>query len=97
MSPAVNSTFCFTLVLQVDSAQFMEFSEVENHNDFYTAEDGTVHTQDQRGAFVMYDAALEDLQQLQDQLLLLTTLYIEKDRSKILYMYYINFYSTSNE
>ncbi|XP_069830917.1 uncharacterized protein [Dendropsophus ebraccatus] len=67
--------------LQVDGAQFMEFSEVENHNDFYTVEDGIVHTQDQRGAFVMYDVALKDLQQLQDELLLLTTLYIENDRS----------------
>ncbi|XP_071997916.1 uncharacterized protein [Engystomops pustulosus] len=67
--------------LQVHSAQFMEFSEVDNHNDFYTVDDYMVHTQDQRGAFVMYDTALEDLQQLQDQLLLLTTLYIEKDRS----------------
>ncbi|KAG9493346.1 hypothetical protein GDO78_001317 [Eleutherodactylus coqui] len=66
--------------LQVHSAQFMEFSEAENHNDFYTTEDGIVHTQDQRGAFVMYDAALQDLQQLSDQLLLLTTLYIEKDQ-----------------
>ncbi|XP_056422256.1 uncharacterized protein LOC130362185 isoform X2 [Hyla sarda] len=67
--------------LQVDGAQIMEFSQVENHNDFYTVEDGIVHTQDQRGAFVMYDAALKDLQQLQDELLLLTTLYIEKYRS----------------
>ncbi|XP_044147086.1 uncharacterized protein LOC122935380 [Bufo gargarizans] len=66
--------------LQVHSVQFMEFSEVENHNDFYTVEDGIVHTQDQRGAYVMYDAALEDLEKLRDQLLLLTTLYIEKDR-----------------
>ncbi|XP_073432247.1 uncharacterized protein [Dendrobates tinctorius] len=67
--------------LQVHSAEFMEFSEVENHNDFYTVEDGIIHTQDQRGAYVMYDAALEDFKHLQDQLLLLTTLYIEKDQS----------------
>ncbi|XP_077145694.1 uncharacterized protein LOC143807719 isoform X2 [Ranitomeya variabilis] len=67
--------------LQVHSSEFMEFSEVENHNDFYTVEDGIIHTQDQRGAYVMYDAALEDFKHLQDQMLLLTTLYIEKDQS----------------
>ncbi|XP_069582750.1 uncharacterized protein [Ranitomeya imitator] len=67
--------------LQVHSAEFMEFSEVENHNDFYTVEDGIIHTQDQRGAYVMYDAALEDFKHLQEQMLLLTTLYIEKDQS----------------
>ncbi|XP_073531933.1 uncharacterized protein [Phyllobates terribilis] len=67
--------------LQVHSEEFMEFSEVENHNDLYTVEDGIIHTQDQRGVYVMYDAALEDIKQLQDHMLLLTTLYIEKDRS----------------
>ncbi|XP_075058991.1 uncharacterized protein LOC142144265 [Mixophyes fleayi] len=66
---------------KVHSAQFMEFSEVENHDDYYTVEDGIVHTQDQKGAFIVYDAALEDLHELQDQMLLLTTLIIERERS----------------
>ncbi|MEE6475995.1 hypothetical protein FKM82_010933 [Ascaphus truei] len=66
---------------KVQSAHFMEFSEVENHNDFYTVEDGILHTQDQRGAFIMYDVALKDLQELQGQLLLVTTHFIERDQS----------------
>ncbi|XP_077782228.1 uncharacterized protein LOC114593298 isoform X8 [Podarcis muralis] len=62
---------------KVHSVQFMEFAEVENHDDFYTTEDMYVHTQDQRGAFVMYDVALQDLKELEKQLLLVATQYIE--------------------
>ena len=40
----------------------MEFTEVENHDDFYTTDEGRVHVQDQRGYFIMYEAALHDLQ-----------------------------------
>ena len=39
----------------------MEFCEVENHDDFYTLEEGRVHVQDQRGYYVVYDTALNDL------------------------------------
>ncbi|XP_031757880.1 uncharacterized protein LOC100496491 isoform X2 [Xenopus tropicalis] len=65
---------------KVQSSNFMEFSEVENQNDFYTTEDGIIHTQDQRGAFIMYDVALEDLQELQEQLLLMATCLIEQEK-----------------
>ena len=40
----------------------MEFTEVENHDDFYTTDEGRVHVHDQRGYFIMYEAALRDLQ-----------------------------------
>ena len=40
----------------------MEFSEVENHDDFYTLDDGRIHVQDQRGYYVVYQAACEDLE-----------------------------------
>lgn len=70
-------------ITQVHSAQFMEFSEVENHDDFYTTEDGYIHTQDQRGAYIIYDVALKDLKDLENQLLLVASQYIEKDKSKI--------------
>ncbi|XP_062980874.1 coiled-coil domain-containing protein 162-like [Elgaria multicarinata webbii] len=66
--------------LQVHNAQFMEFAEVENHDDFYTTEDLYIHTQDQRGAFVMYDIALQDLKELENQLLLVATQYIEAEK-----------------
>ncbi|XP_067841118.1 uncharacterized protein si:ch73-242m19.1 [Heptranchias perlo] len=59
--------------------EFMEFSEIENHDDFYTTEDSYIHTQDQRGFYIMYDVAIKDLKELENQLLLLATQYIEKD------------------
>uniref|UniRef100_A0A8C5QPJ6 DUF4549 domain-containing protein n=1 Tax=Leptobrachium leishanense TaxID=445787 RepID=A0A8C5QPJ6_9ANUR len=65
----------------VQSSKFMEFAEMDNHNDFYSVEDGIIHTQDQRGAYVMYDIAVEDLQEIQEQVLLVTTHFIENDKS----------------
>lgn len=61
----------------------MEFLEVENHDDFYTTEDGCIHTQDQRGAYIIYDLALKDLKELENQLLLVASQYIEKEKSKM--------------
>ncbi|XP_069744221.1 uncharacterized protein [Narcine bancroftii] len=58
--------------------KFMEFSEIENHDDFYVSEDHFIHTQDQRGVYVMYDVALKDLKELENHLLLLATQYIKK-------------------
>ncbi|KAJ6660255.1 hypothetical protein lerEdw1_017955 [Lerista edwardsae] len=63
---------------KVHSVEFMEFAEAENHDDFYTVEDTYIHTQDQRGAYVMYDVALQDLKLLEKELLLVATQYIEK-------------------
>ena len=36
------------------------FMQVENHDDFFTTEEGRVHIQDQRGYYIMYDSALAD-------------------------------------
>ncbi|XP_059501211.1 uncharacterized protein LOC125452245 [Stegostoma tigrinum] len=58
--------------------EFMEFSEIENHDDFYTSEEDLIHTQDQRGIYIIYDVAIKDLTELENQLLLLATQYIEK-------------------
>ncbi len=33
---------------------------MENHDDFYTVNEGRVHVQDQRGYFIVYDCALSD-------------------------------------
>nr|XP_020657015.1 transmembrane protein FLJ37396 [Pogona vitticeps] len=65
---------------KVHSVKFMEFSEIENHDDFYTTEEVYIHTQDQRGVFVMYDVALQDLKKLENQLLLVATQYIEAEK-----------------
>lgn len=61
----------------------MEFADVENHDDFHTREDGYIHTQDQHGTYIIYDVALKDLKELESQLLLVASQYIEKDKSKI--------------
>ncbi|XP_026522286.1 uncharacterized protein LOC113411444 [Notechis scutatus] len=67
---------------KVHSVQFMEFAEVENHDDFYTVEEAYIHTQDQRGAFVMYDVALQDLKETEKQLLLVASQYIEVEKGQ---------------
>jgi len=46
----------------MSETEFIEFAEVDNHDDYYTIDDdGRVHVQDQRGRYVMYDAAINDL------------------------------------
>ena len=45
---------------RLDENEFIEFGEVENHDDFYTVDDGRVHVQDQRGYYIIYDCALSD-------------------------------------
>jgi hypothetical protein len=67
---------------QVHSIQFLEFSEAENQDDFHTTQAGYVHTQDQLGEYVVYDSALQDLKELESELLLIASHYIEKEKSK---------------
>lgn len=62
--------------------QFLEFSEAENQDDFHSTQAGCVHTQDQFGLYVMYDSALQDLEELESELLLIASHYIEKEKSK---------------
>ncbi|XP_048209675.1 uncharacterized protein LOC125357064 [Perognathus longimembris pacificus] len=64
---------------KADGVQFMEFLEAESQDDSYSMEDGCVHTRDQRGVYVMYDKALEDLKQLEAETLLVASYYIEKE------------------
>ncbi|XP_013366254.1 PREDICTED: transmembrane protein FLJ37396 isoform X2 [Chinchilla lanigera] len=65
---------------KVHSVQFMEFSEAENQDDYYSTGAGCIHTQDQQGAYVMYDEALNDLKELEAELLLVGSYYIEKEK-----------------
>uniref|UniRef100_UPI0037E99645 uncharacterized protein n=1 Tax=Semicossyphus pulcher TaxID=241346 RepID=UPI0037E99645 len=64
---------------KVRCSEFMEFAEVENLHDFYTSEEQLVHTQDQRGFYIVYDVALKDLQELENELLLVGSHYIHRD------------------
>lgn len=72
----------FCLVIQVSCSEFMEFPEVENLHDFYSAEGRLVHTQDQRGFYIVYDAALKDLDELESELLLVGSRFIQRNRIK---------------
>ncbi|KAL4675631.1 hypothetical protein H8959_009776 [Pygathrix nigripes] len=67
---------------KVHGIQFMEFSEVENQDDYYSTEAGCIHTQDQQGVHVMYEEALSDLKELEAELLLVASHYIEKERGR---------------
>ena len=42
-------------------SEYIEYSEVDNHDDFYSLDEGRVHVLDQRGYYVMYEAAEDDL------------------------------------
>ncbi|MBN3311102.1 CC162 protein, partial [Amia calva] len=65
---------------KVHCSQFMEFPDIENHNDFYTIEEDSIHTQDQRGLYIVYDVALKDLGELEKALLLMASHFIGRDR-----------------
>ncbi|XP_042565686.1 uncharacterized protein si:ch73-242m19.1 isoform X2 [Clupea harengus] len=62
---------------QVHCSEFMEFPEVDNHHDYYSGEGRHVCTQDQRGLFVVYSAALRDLEELEHTLLLMASYYTQ--------------------
>ncbi|KAK3103240.1 hypothetical protein FSP39_017753 [Pinctada imbricata] len=65
---------------KVSEAEFMEFADVENHDDFYSYEEGRIHVQDSRGYYIVYSAAEKDLENLEKDILLIATHFIEKDR-----------------
>lgn len=65
---------------RVEQSEFMEFSEVENHDDFITTEEGRVHIQDQRGYYILYDTALAAFKELETELLLVATHFLQKNK-----------------
>ncbi|XP_033180902.1 uncharacterized protein LOC113127098 isoform X2 [Mastacembelus armatus] len=66
----------------IHCSEFMEFAEVENLHDFYSSEQHFIHTQDQRGFYIVYDAALKDLEDLKSELLLVGSHFIQRHRVK---------------
>ncbi|XP_048257717.1 uncharacterized protein LOC124151794 isoform X2 [Haliotis rufescens] len=65
---------------KMSESEFIEFSEVENHDDFYTIEEGRIHVVDQRGYYIMYDMAVSDVENREKDFMLIATHFIEKDR-----------------
>lgn len=70
------------VVCQVRCAEFMEFPEVENLHDYYSTDGRFIHTQDQRGLYIIYDVALVDLKELEDSLLLTASRFIQMSRGQ---------------
>ncbi|XP_041669132.1 uncharacterized protein LOC121526549 [Cheilinus undulatus] len=65
---------------KVHCSEFMEFAEVENLHDFYSTEEQFIHTQDQTGFYIVYDVALKDLQELENELLLIGSHFTLRNR-----------------
>lgn len=78
----VKITVYRVLFIQVHCSEFMQFAEVENLHDFYSVEGRFVHTQDQRGFYVVYDVALQDLEELEKQILLVGSRFIQRNTVK---------------
>ncbi|KAG7510523.1 hypothetical protein JOB18_024247 [Solea senegalensis] len=64
---------------KVHCSEFMEFAEVENLHDFYSTQGRFIHTQDQRGFYIVYDAALNDLDELENELLLVGSHFLRRN------------------
>lgn len=47
---------------KISETEFMDYNEIENHDDFYSYDDKNfIHVRDQRGYYIIYDVALNDL------------------------------------
>ncbi|KAL1257483.1 hypothetical protein QQF64_010727 [Cirrhinus molitorella] len=65
---------------KVRCTEFMEFPDVENLHDYYSTDGSCIHTQDQRGFYIIYDVALMDLEELEQHLLLIASFFIQRSR-----------------
>lgn len=56
---AIILSFVFFRVAELD---FIQFSEVVNHDDFFFHEEGRIHVRDQLGYYIIYDIAMKDFE-----------------------------------
>ena len=49
------------MLCRLNEVEFMEFSDIDNHDDFYMLDEGRIHVQDQKGYYIVYDRAIDDL------------------------------------
>jgi len=67
----------------ISESEFMQYMEVENHDDFYSFnEEGHVRVWDPQGVAVVYDVVLDDLLRLERELLTLGSYYIMREGVK---------------
>ena len=57
-------------LFRLNEVDFLKFSDIENHDDFYILDEGRVHVQDQKGYYIVYDQAINDLKYVKLQLIL---------------------------
>jgi hypothetical protein len=66
---------------RMSESEFMEFTEIENHDDYYSLDEKeNIHVQDHRGLYIMYDAAVNDLKKMDEELVRIASYYIAKDK-----------------
>lgn len=68
------------LDFKLDETAFMRFTDLENHDDYFVYQEGRTHVQDQRGFFVIYDVALDDLKKLERDLLLIASSFLRSSK-----------------
>nr|CAH8857122.1 unnamed protein product [Trichobilharzia regenti] len=66
---------------KIKEIEFMQFADIENHDDFYYHEEERIHVRDQIGYWIVYDCALDDFRDLERDILLIATSFIQKDRA----------------
>uniref|UniRef100_A0A5K3ERZ5 DUF4549 domain-containing protein n=2 Tax=Mesocestoides corti TaxID=53468 RepID=A0A5K3ERZ5_MESCO len=66
---------------RIKETEFMQFADIENHDDFYYHVDHRIHVRDQVGCWVVYNCAVEDYNCLERDLMLLATHFIQKDKA----------------
>eukprot|EP00106_Octopus_bimaculoides_P004414 XP_014771856.1 PREDICTED: uncharacterized protein LOC106870339 [Octopus bimaculoides] len=66
---------------KISETDFIEYSGIENHDDFYEIDNERIYVRDQQGLNIIYDEAINDFKQLEEDLLLLGSFYIENDKS----------------
>ena len=76
---SVYSLYAGFLIHSVSTSEFMQYLEVENHDDYYSFDEPLIRVWDQAGKLVMYDTAEDRLEKLEQDLLTTASYYIQKD------------------
>jgi len=68
----------FGISSSVDHSDFLRSMEVENHDDFYAFHsDGCVQVWDSKGVAIIYDSALQDSKDLEQELMKVGSYYMK--------------------
>ncbi|GAB1600133.1 hypothetical protein Ahia01_000290800, partial [Argonauta hians] len=65
---------------KIAETNFIEHCNIENIEDFYEINGDNIYVQDQEGYNIIYDIAVDDFKKLEEDLLILGSLYIDSDK-----------------